>query len=96
MAGLRTGSETWPPRSLLQRHPEAPAPPWQSFHLWEGKHGGVSRQGSEPPLCSASPLLSPDRLTCNAQGEVLAATGLAKGIVGTAGVEATMLRAGRP
>lgn len=45
-----------------------------------------------------SPLFSspPDRLTCDAQGEVLAATGLAKGIVGTAGVEATMLRAGRP
>lgn len=35
-------------------------------------------------------------LTSNAQGEVLAAAGLAKGIVGTAGVDTTMLRAGRP
>lgn len=35
-------------------------------------------------------------LTCNAQGEVLAAAGLAKGIVGTAGVEATVLGAGWP
>lgn len=35
-------------------------------------------------------------LTSNAQGEVLAAAGLPKGVLGTAGVEATVLWAGRP
>lgn len=41
-------------------------------------------------------LHSHPRLTSNAQGQVLAAAGLAKGIVSTAGVDATMLRAGGP
>ena len=85
MAGLKTGNGTWPPRSLLQQHPEVPAPPWQSFHLWQGEAGAeeVSRHGSEP-LLALPPLFHPHhRLTCNTQGEVLAAAGLAKGIVGT-------------
>lgn len=57
---------------------------------------GVSRQGSEP-LLALPPLFCPHgRLTCNTQGEVLAAAGLAKGIVGTAGVEAAMFGTGWP
>lgn len=49
------------------------------------------------PLLSLLHLLHPHPgLTGNAQGEVLAAAGLAKGVLGTAGVEATVLRAGRP
>lgn len=49
------------------------------------------------PLPSLLHLLDPHPgLTGNAQGEVLAAAGLAKGVLGTAGVEATVLWAGRP
>lgn len=57
----------------------------------------MSRQGGEAPPPSPTHLLHPcPRLTSNAQGEVLTAAGLAKGIVGTAGVDATVLRAGWP
>lgn len=42
------------------------------------------------------PTPHPPGLTSDAQGEVLAAAGLAKGIMGTAGVDAAVLRAGRP
>lgn len=68
--------------------------PGKAFICSGWKYNKVSRQGGEPSPILAVPPLSPARLTCNAQGEVLAAAGLAKGIVGTAGVEATVFRTG--
>lgn len=57
----------------------------------------MSRQGGVTPLIPPPPLLHPcPRLTSYAQGKVLAAAGLAKGIVGTARVGATVLGAGWP
>lgn len=50
---------------------------------------------ADPFPVPSSPPPTPG-LTSNAQGEVLAAAGLAKGIMGTAGVDAAVLRAGRP
>lgn len=56
----------------------------------------MNTQSSEAPPILAALFHPHPRLTSNAQGEVLAAAGLAKGILGTAGIKSTMLRAGRP
>ena len=49
-----------------------------------------------PSPIPSSPPPPPPGLTSDAQGEVLAAAGLAKGIMGTAGVDTAVLRAGWP
>lgn len=51
---------------------------------------------ADPSPIPSSPPPPPPGLTSDAQGEVLAAAGLAKGIMGTAGVDTAVLRAGWP
>ena len=53
-----------------------------------------ARRADPSPAPSSSP--PPPGLTSDAQGEVLAAAGLAKGIMGTAGIDAAVLGACRP